>query len=953
MSATERKIKKEIDDTLATCGTFGILNVPPKSNDDFIVALSEALENNTKVRFLSFSENYIGTKGLLAVSQLLRKNTFLKILDFSKCELSGEETVIFCNTFPMNSSIEKLNFKDNQIRDEGTLAICGTLRTSRTVTELNLSNNNIGVASAKYLAEILKTNITLKKLDLSGNQLGDEGVIILMTGLEKNVTLTELNLSGNKIGDDGAIAIGRSINSCGLLKLDLTKNEIAEQGGFAVLDSLKENSTLTSFKLKDNQPGWYYKDNVLDRFFDNYTLVDIDMESFGLARRNSSHNHIKVLIQQFEQSIMLPSYTKNVLALSVPDKESKDSRESIEQEFNRLRSTFDLINNEIKDRFELATAHFDRSLWKELKELKKLKQLLRSAFIVYMTGIMKLVDKISAPELTITHLVHAYVNDINSKLPDIIGLNRNFQLDFEFSGIGDKGVRIVGDLIERCMYKFKLKHISLKRNIIGDKGAKIIADSLKMSYWIEVLDLSHNKIGDEGARALIEALKVNYSLTELRLFGNNISPALMDTIKEMVQQNLEFHQMLDYYSPEVCDARITPSKMEVLRKQTKKDKYLKDECLHNTLQERLGNLEKSGCVKSKTDRFKAIASFEYLYWVDRLSCAKRKENPELFEISLEEKLGILNALRGIIEPYSGFHSELEAVIEKIDNTRSLNEKLLELIFYFNETKLIKPTSAARRYKKDRATGEYVERIDKEMMEEINWQRSELIHKISSLMVESGHREILNLYFEFTDDKISDLITKNDNCISKIEKILDDKQFSGWCDFSSMQRDTRYPYMRDPREGVKSNLKTLNHWLPSYESRERKVEKESDTLIEEHLSIIKKAYVSIEEREKNVEKECIIISKQHLATIAEVYGSMKPSEIESLFMAINNNRHTDSLYVKLIKAVPGLDSIEVLKNDDRFYRLYTTVKLKESHIVPDTSIIDVIKTAGPRFSYLRN
>ena len=49
----------------------------------------------------------------------------------------------------------------------------------------------------------------------------------------------------------------------------------------------------------------------------------------------------------------------------------------------------------------------------------------------------------------------------------------------------------------------------MRRNDIGDDGAKAIAEALKVNPVLTTLDLWNNSIGPEGAMAIAEALKVN------------------------------------------------------------------------------------------------------------------------------------------------------------------------------------------------------------------------------------------------------------------------------------------------------------------------------------------------------------------------------------------------------------------------------------------------------------
>lgn len=52
--------------------------------------------------------------------------------------------------------------------------------------------------------------------------------------------------------------------------------------------------------------------------------------------------------------------------------------------------------------------------------------------------------------------------------------------------------------------------------MIGDEGAKILADSLCSTETLTTLRLDDNGFSDEGAKAIFEALKYNTTLTTFR-----------------------------------------------------------------------------------------------------------------------------------------------------------------------------------------------------------------------------------------------------------------------------------------------------------------------------------------------------------------------------------------------------------------------------------------------------
>jgi hypothetical protein len=120
-----------------------------------------------------------------------------------------------------------------------------------TITELNLSNKNIiNNEVFKNFVSALQTNNHIVKLNLSSNNLGDEGVTELVKILTRNTTLTKLNLSNNNITDIGATQLYTAIlNNKTLIYLNLSRNKI---NNFKTIARI--NRVLLKNKLKIELP---------------------------------------------------------------------------------------------------------------------------------------------------------------------------------------------------------------------------------------------------------------------------------------------------------------------------------------------------------------------------------------------------------------------------------------------------------------------------------------------------------------------------------------------------------------------------------------------------------------------------------------------------------------------------------------------------------------------------
>ena len=73
--------------------------------------------------------------------------------------------------------------------------------------QLSLKCCCLGDAFCENIRSALAANHTLLALDLSSNQITNEGVGHLASALRINRTLLSLGLAGNRIGDEGVDAI--------------------------------------------------------------------------------------------------------------------------------------------------------------------------------------------------------------------------------------------------------------------------------------------------------------------------------------------------------------------------------------------------------------------------------------------------------------------------------------------------------------------------------------------------------------------------------------------------------------------------------------------------------------------------------------------------------------------------------------------------------------------------
>ena len=135
-------------------------------------------------------------------------------------------------------------------------SICNIQRTCRTTRRWNYDTLQDWKLDWVYknVEEILTAEKTIQlrdglltDIDLSYNNIGDEGGKAIGEALKVNISLTRINLRYNEIGDEGGKAFGEVLKANTSLTegIFLGGNKIGDEGTKAIGEALKVNTSLT------------------------------------------------------------------------------------------------------------------------------------------------------------------------------------------------------------------------------------------------------------------------------------------------------------------------------------------------------------------------------------------------------------------------------------------------------------------------------------------------------------------------------------------------------------------------------------------------------------------------------------------------------------------------------------------------------------------------------------
>ncbi|CAF1662946.1 unnamed protein product, partial [Adineta ricciae] len=232
--------------------------------------LANALRNKRELIQLDLRDNNLGDQGVLHVIEILQDMETLKSLNLSANGISAATAERIYELFQKKHRLIYFDLTDNDECAAAAMNADFQLRNSEILT-LNLQSKNIGDKGVTFIADALKNNTTLRELDLRSNKIGEKGAEALSFALRNNTILKKLCLSdnedvrcdiiemifirtrkrktrkimsflGEKMNDFGIeYLLGTLNNNTTIEELELSANEITDQGVQLITDWLKTN----------------------------------------------------------------------------------------------------------------------------------------------------------------------------------------------------------------------------------------------------------------------------------------------------------------------------------------------------------------------------------------------------------------------------------------------------------------------------------------------------------------------------------------------------------------------------------------------------------------------------------------------------------------------------------------------------------------------------------------
>ncbi|GMI20150.1 hypothetical protein TrRE_jg9793 [Triparma retinervis] len=173
-------------------------------------------------------------------------------IDLNNYNCSPEAIMAMSCAMRFNTTLKFLDFTDNFMGDKAGETLIKALLENHSISTLVLAGNKLGKKTGKALADLLLSKtIRLSTINASKNELDDYSTTLLGASLDgKNKTVTSLDLSHNNITSNGASSIFRVLDRRHLVYLNMTGNKINVVESFGISrhlpDSLKEYKAMIS-----------------------------------------------------------------------------------------------------------------------------------------------------------------------------------------------------------------------------------------------------------------------------------------------------------------------------------------------------------------------------------------------------------------------------------------------------------------------------------------------------------------------------------------------------------------------------------------------------------------------------------------------------------------------------------------------------------------------------------
>ena len=536
-----------------------------------------------------------------------------------------EEVLLFCKSKCLDIGI---SYRDNifyKFKD-----FCN-LRCKNRIADL--SDSFFGINSVKFLTDILFNTERISRLNLSKNNIGDEGAILLINSLKDSQSLVSLDISSNSISHKGgSILFTTFVHQQSIVNLDISSHEGINRNRLTIRGIMN-----------------------IQEFLEKNLFV----EKLNISANSLKNEGFELICKGLNNNITLKE-------LSIGNNDiNEEGLEQCLQYINTTKITYlNLGGNKIKDEGLILFAN-------SLRHFPELKAINVSNCNIGYKGFKELLKVLQS----VRRIESLDISENKLKSENFGELKMYFcafgirYLNLSRCHLEDETTYLLGDCLSS---NETIKHLNLSKNKISDAGFKSFQGLLSANSTLEYLDLSCNFISEVTAIEFISNAEFNISLKYLNLYDNQISNEIGKHILRMLDRNKTLMKINLIFN----------------RVQLKTIEEINEKLKINSIKER----QKYVPSIKRTIRDLEFNPKEFKVLTRQIKNKKEQENLISKKIKQEQKYyaELLNKEYKLVNKKKLELKEVEEKLKKMDkkiSNSSVNMKLVEENLLINENKI--------------------------------------------------------------------------------------------------------------------------------------------------------------------------------------------------------------------------------------------------------------------------
>ena len=562
LQVTEHFCTKKLEKTYS-------FNFAHSSIQDYLAAFYiKSLPDDQQISLLKdtfWNEKYMNT-WIMFVGLTQGKTIAFRCFLAGKLSINRDSRHLNISSEIMSDKLKRLHlfqcFKEANDTD-----IYSSLGNSLENDQIDLSRTtllpNDGITLAFFLVQSRRYTSSWNKLDLSNCNIHDMTCFMLLKALkfqEARICIKIIDLSCNKLTALSAGTVASLVQECGTEEIDITGNQLGDEGANFFSSSLVGNTTLRMLMMDDNNITSDVANNIETELSNKTSLQIIGITSYQLFVRKEYGSQITELLRNYST---LTKFSMCYCSIITEDMISILKQLAENTNLNTIHfSQNGLGRMEVKDYADELSALKCLSSFTLLEpEMpnKAADQLIGALSLDVNAKVIALSDHklqtLQTSCMEISQILQCNPSIVVLEIPKFYSNNEESldllmaaikatplleKIDVSQSHLNKDGVQKFAAAIRNAM---NLKSLIMKSNEIKEEAAEALANSLQDKSGLEVLDLGVNRMHAKGAIKISQALKYNTKLEVLNLHNNAIESSAAIEISSMLTNKVKLSEI--------------------------------------------------------------------------------------------------------------------------------------------------------------------------------------------------------------------------------------------------------------------------------------------------------------------------------------------------------------------------------------------------------------------------